>query len=81
MFAGLTSSSREAICPIFCKANITYFYSSLYEGGAYDKQTFVTGSSASQQLNVLIKWAVENYGKKMGIISQSNIFLWEIQAQ
>lgn len=69
MFAGLTSSSREAIRPIFRKANIPYFYSSLYEGGACDKQTFVTGSSASQQLNVLIKWATENYGKKIYIMA------------
>lgn len=69
MFAGLTSSSREAIRPIFRKANIPYFYSSLYEGGACDKQTFVTGSSASQQLNVLIEWAVENYGKKIYIMA------------
>lgn len=69
MFAGLTSSSREAIRPIFRKANIPYFYSSLYEGGACDKQTFVTGSSASQQLNVLIKWAAENYGKKIYIMA------------
>ena len=69
MFAGLTSSSREAIRPIFRKANVPYFYSSLYEGGACDKQTFVTGSSASQQLNVLIKWAVENYGKKIYIMA------------
>jgi branched-chain amino acid transport system substrate-binding protein len=55
--------------PIFRKANIPYFYSSLYEGGACDKQTFVTGSSASQQLSVLIKWAVENYGKKIYIMA------------
>lgn len=69
MFAGLTSSSREAIRPIFRKAKIPYFYSSLYEGGACDKQTFVTGSSASQQLNVLIKWSVENYGKRIYIMA------------
>lgn len=69
MFAGLTSSSREAIRPIFRKANIPYFYSSLYEGGACDKQTFVTGSSASQQLNVLIEWAIKNYGKKIYIMA------------
>lgn len=69
MFAGLTSSSREAIRPIFRDANIPYFYSSLYEGGACDRQTFVTGSSASQQLNVLIKWAVENYGPKIYIMA------------
>ncbi|AGI67638.1 ABC transporter periplasmatic substrate-binding protein [Octadecabacter antarcticus 307] len=69
MFAGLTSSSREAIRPIFREANIPYFYSSLYEGGACDKQTFVTGSSASQQLSVLIKWAVENYGPRIYIMA------------
>ena len=69
MFAGLTSSSREAIRPIFREANIPYFYSSLYEGGACDRQTFVTGSSASQQLSVLIEWAIENYGTKIYIMA------------
>ena len=69
MFAGLTSSSREAIRPIFRDANIPYFYSSLYEGGACDRQTFITGSSASQQLSVLIEWAVKNYGPKIYIMA------------
>ncbi|WP_254679212.1 urea ABC transporter substrate-binding protein [Celeribacter baekdonensis] len=69
MFAGLTSSSREAIRPIFHKANIPYFYSSLYEGGACDRQTFVTGSSASQQLEPLIKWAIEQYGPNIYIMA------------
>ncbi|MEO0544948.1 MAG: ABC transporter substrate-binding protein [Pseudomonadota bacterium] len=69
MFAGLTSSSREAIRPIFREANIPYFYSSLYEGGACDRQTFITGSSASQQLSVLMDWAVENYGKRIYIMA------------
>ena len=69
LFAGLTSSSREAIRPIVRKANIPYFYSSLYEGGACDKQTFVTGPSASQQLSVLIDWAVKKYGTKIFIMA------------
>ncbi|OKO76426.1 ABC transporter substrate-binding protein [Bradyrhizobium sp. NAS80.1] len=69
LFAGLTSSSREAIRPIARKANIPYFYSSLYEGGACDKQTFVTGASASQQLSVLIDWAVKKYGKKIYVMA------------
>ena len=46
LFAGLTSSSREAMRPIVRKANVPYFYSALYEGGACDKQTFITGASA-----------------------------------
>ncbi len=69
MFAGLTSSSREAMRPIFRKANLPYFYSSLYEGGACDKQLFVTGASASQQLEPLIKWSIEKYGPKMYIMA------------
>jgi branched-chain amino acid transport system substrate-binding protein len=69
LFAGLTSSSREAIRPIARKANIPYFYSALYEGGACDKQTFVTGSSASQQLSVLIDWAVKKYGRKIYVMA------------
>lgn len=69
MFAGLTSSSREAIRPIFRRANLPYFYASLYEGGACDRQTFVTGSSASQQLSVLIEWAVETYGSRIYIMA------------
>lgn len=69
LFAGLTSSSREAIRPVVRKANIPYFYSSLYEGGACDKQTFVTGPSASQQLSVLIEWAIKKYGNKIFIMA------------
>ncbi len=69
LFAGLTSSSREAIRPIVRKANVPYFYSSLYEGGACDKQTFVTGSSASQQLSKLISWGLKKYGSKIYIMA------------
>ena len=69
LFAGLTSSSREAIRPIVRRAKVPYFYSSLYEGGACDKYTFITGSSASQQLSVLIKWAIEEYGPNMYIMA------------
>lgn len=69
LFAGLTSSSREAIRPIVRRAKVPYFYSSLYEGGACDKYTFVTGSSASQQLSVLIKWAIKEYGPNMYIMA------------
>ena len=74
MFAGLTSSSREAIRPIFRRAKVPYFYTSLYEGGACDKQTFVTGSSASQQLEPLIKWAIEKYGPKIYIMAPNYNF-------
>ncbi len=69
LFAGLTSSSREAMRPIIRKKKIPYFYSSLYEGGACDKQTFVTGASASQQMSVLIEWAIKEYGPKIYVMA------------
>jgi urea transport system substrate-binding protein len=69
LFAGLTSSAREAIRPIARRANIPYFYSSLYEGGACDKQTFVTGPSTSQQLGVLIPWAIKTYGRRLFVMA------------
>lgn len=69
LFAGLTSSSREAIRPIVRQAEVPYFYSSLYEGGACDRYTFVTGATASQQMSVLIDWAVREYGKKIYIMA------------
>lgn len=69
LFAGLTSSSREAIRPVVRQAKVPYFYSSLYEGGACDRYTFVTGASASQQMSVLIDWAVKKYGKKIYVMA------------
>ncbi len=69
LFAGLTSSSREAIRPVVRQKKVPYFYSALYEGGACDKQTFITGASASQQLSVLIDWAVKEYGPRIYIMA------------
>ncbi|WP_206956601.1 urea ABC transporter substrate-binding protein [Trinickia acidisoli] len=69
LFAGLTSAAREAIRPVVRAYRIPYFYTSLYEGGACDRFTFVTGPSASQQLSVLIKWAVAQYGKRIYVMA------------
>lgn len=74
LFAGLTSSAREAIRPAVRANNVPYFYSSLYEGGACDRDTFVTGPSASQQLSVLIKWAVAQYGKRVYVMAPDYSF-------
>lgn len=69
LFAGLTGSAHETIRPIVRCANIPYFYSSLYEDGA--KQTIVTRPSTSQQLSVLIPWAVKTYGRRSPAFSTS----------
>lgn len=69
LFGGLTSSAREAVRPVARKSGTLYFYSSLYEGGVCDSHTFITGPSASQQLSVLIKWAVQKYGKRIYVMA------------
>lgn len=74
LFAGLTSSSREALRPLVRRAKLPYFYGSLYEGGACDKYTFVTGSSASQGMKNLIKWGIKEYGKRIFIMAPSYNF-------
>ena len=74
LFAGLTSSSREAMRPIVRKNNVPYFYSALYEGGACDKQTFITGASASQQMSVLIEWGIKEYGPKIFVMAPNYNF-------
>jgi branched-chain amino acid transport system substrate-binding protein len=68
LFAGLTSSSREVIRPIVRKHKLLYFYGCHYEGGACDKYTFVTGVSASQQMRVLIPWAIRKFGPEIYIV-------------
>ena len=74
LFAGLTSSSREAIRPIVRRKKVPYFCSSLYESGACDKQTFVTGASASQQMSVLIDWVIKEYGPKVNVMAPDHNF-------
>jgi branched-chain amino acid transport system substrate-binding protein len=68
LFGGLTSSSREVIRPIIRKHKMLYFYGCHYEGGACDRYTFVTGVSASQQMRVLIPWAIRKFGPKVYIV-------------
>ncbi len=74
LFAGLTSSSREVIRPIIRKHKMLYFYGCHYEGGACDKYTFVTGVSASQQMRVLIPWAIRKFGPNIYIVGPNYNF-------
>ncbi len=67
--AGITSASREAIRPVFGDAELLYFYNVLYEGGVCDRNTFVTGVVPTQQLQVLIPWAVENIGPRLYVLA------------
>jgi urea transport system substrate-binding protein len=65
--AGITSASREAIRPIIDRTKTVYFYDQLYEGGVCDKNEFNTGPVPAQQLEQLIKYAIQHYGKRVYI--------------
>ncbi len=67
--AGITSASREAIRPTFTEAEILHFYNVLYEGGQCDRNLFVTGVTPTQQLQVLIPWAIENIGPRLYVLA------------
>jgi urea transport system substrate-binding protein len=65
--AGITSASREAIRPIIDRTKTVYFYDQLYEGGVCDKNEFNTGPVPSQQLEQLVKYAIQHFGKRVYI--------------
>jgi len=65
--AGITSASREAIRPIIDRTKTVYFYDQLYEGGVCDKNEFNTGPVPAQQLEQLVKYAIEKFGKRVYI--------------
>lgn len=69
VMGGITSASREAIRPIFHQANKLYFYNVLYEGGVCDKNAFVTGETPNQQLEPMLKWAVQQGLKKWYVLA------------
>ena len=67
--AGITSASREAIRPIFNRNKILYLYGNIYEGGVCDKNEFMTGTVPSQQMQVLIPYAVQSLKGKVYIVA------------
>ena len=66
---GILSASREAIRPTLRKSNVLYFYNVLYEGGVCDRNTFITGITPAQQVEVLVPEAIKRFGKKAYILA------------
>lgn len=66
---GITSASREAIRPILRRYNTLYFYNTQYEGGVCDRNCFCTGSTPAQNVQKLIPYIMQKWGKKLYIIA------------
>ncbi len=67
--AGITSASREAIRPILHRFNTLYFYNTQYEGGVCDRNTFCCGSTPAQNVNKLVPYVTQKWGKKVYIVA------------
>jgi urea transport system substrate-binding protein len=61
----ITSASREVIRPIVDKNKTLLICPQQYEGGVCDKNVFLLGCTPMMQVKEPLKWAVENYGKKI----------------
>lgn len=66
---GILSASREAIRQTMRKSKTLYFYNVLYEGGVCDRNIFITGVTPSQQVEVLVPYAVKKWGKKIYVLA------------
>ena len=62
LWAGYSSATREAIRPIIDREDQLYFYTTQYEGGVCDHNTFAVGATARQQLGIVIPYMIENFG-------------------
>jgi branched-chain amino acid transport system substrate-binding protein len=66
---GITSASREAIRPILRRFNTLYFYNTQYEGGVCDRNCFCTGSTPAQNVQKLVPYVMQKWGKKLYIVA------------
>lgn len=69
LFAGYASAEREAIRPIVDQHKQLYFFTTQYEGGVADANTFCTGAVCEQQVIPVMQYMVENYGPKVFTIA------------
>ncbi|MDO9711814.1 urea ABC transporter substrate-binding protein [Paracraurococcus lichenis] len=66
---GITSASREAIRPVLKRYNTLYFYNTQYEGGVCDRNCFCAGSTPAQNVQRLVPYIMNKWGKKAYILA------------
>lgn len=76
VFAGYSSSEREAYRPIANQLDGFVFYNNQYEGGVCDANMVITGAVAEQQISTLIPWMMQKYGKRVYTIAADYSFGW-----
>jgi len=66
---GITSASREVIRPVLKRFNTLYFYNTQYEGGVCDRNTFCTGQTPAQNVEILMPFVMKKWGKKIFVVA------------
>jgi urea transport system substrate-binding protein len=66
---GITSASREVIRPVLDRYKTLYFYDMPYEGGVCDRNIFITGMTPAYDTELLIKYGMKNWGKKIYVLA------------
>lgn len=74
VFGTITSAAREIIRPILDRAKVVYFYTTGYEGGVCDRNTFCTGSTVGQSLGTLMPYVMKKFGKKVYVLGPDYMF-------
>jgi urea transport system substrate-binding protein len=66
---GITSASREVIRPVLRRFNTLYFYNTQYEGGVCDRNTFCTGQTPAQNVEIMMPYVMKKWGKKVYVVA------------
>jgi urea transport system substrate-binding protein len=74
VFGGVTSSARETMRPIARKFKSLLFYNSMYEGGVCDRRHVCVAQVPAQQLQPLVPYVVQEYGKRCYILGADYIY-------
>lgn len=74
VFGPITSAMRNATAPVVTGAGKILVYPTFYEGGACNKNLFVTGEVPAEQLDLYIPWIVKNYGKGFYIVGSDYVY-------
>jgi urea transport system substrate-binding protein len=74
VFGGWTSADRKAMKPVFEKNNALLFYPLQYEGQECSKNIIYTGSTPNQQIEVGVRWAINNIGDTFYLIGTDSVY-------
>lgn len=74
VFGSYTSASRQAVLPVTEQRNNLYWYPTLYEGRECSRNVMYGGAVPNQQQDLLIPWAVENFGPRFYMIGNNYVY-------